>query len=188
MSPAGILTKTRVFPGNGGALCASPNEARGRSCRQIHGKLGCYRRWNEDGSSSCIKCRNETLPGPSGHNLSECRNAGSRGLNSQMNVSTVTPFMQNFGGPEVAASLILGTFFISLFLILSVASFFYLKRANKLPNIFYRRNKASVLQPSETASMISPPASSVRKPRYVRRERSLGPSGLAPADSRVSNV
>lgn len=28
----------------------------------------------------------------------------------------------------------------------------------------------------------------VRKPRYVRRERSLGPSGLAPADSRVSNV
>ncbi|KAM4758251.1 uncharacterized protein C1orf159 homolog isoform 3-T6 [Cyanocitta cristata] len=121
---------------------------------------GCYRRWNEDGSSSCIKCRNETLPSPSGHNLSECRNAGSRGMNSQMNMSTVTPFIQNFGGPEVAASLILGTFFISLFLILSVASFFYLKRANRLPNIFYRRNKASVLQPSETASMISPPASS----------------------------
>ncbi|OXB61002.1 hypothetical protein ASZ78_001267 [Callipepla squamata] len=45
------------------------------------------------------------------------------------------------GGPEVAASLILGTFFISLLLILSVASFFYLKRANKLPNVFYRRNK-----------------------------------------------
>ncbi|XP_041275667.1 uncharacterized protein C1orf159 homolog [Onychostruthus taczanowskii] len=145
---------------------------------------GCYRRWNEDGSSSCIKCRNETLPSPSGHNLSECRNSGSRGLSSHLNVST--PFIQNFGGPEVAASLILGTFFLSLFLILSVASFFYLKRANKLPKIFYRRNKASVLQPSETASMISPPASSVRKPRYVRRERSLGPPG--PADSRVSNV
>ncbi|RLV85334.1 hypothetical protein DV515_00016071 [Chloebia gouldiae] len=44
-------------------------------------------------------------------------------------------------GPEVAASLILGTFFLSLFLILSVASFFYLKRANKLPKVFYRRNK-----------------------------------------------
>ncbi|XP_036252341.1 uncharacterized protein C1orf159 homolog isoform X2 [Molothrus ater] len=125
---------------------------------------GCYRRWNEDGSSSCVKCRNETLPSPSGHNLSECRN----------------------WGPEVAASLILGTFFLSLFLILSVASFFYLKRANKLPKIFYRRNKASVLQPSETASMISPPASSVRKPRYVRRERAPVPPG--PADSRVSNV
>lgn len=148
-----------------------------------HCSPGCYRRWNEDGSSSCFKCRNETLPGPAGHNLSECRNAGSRGINSHTNASTVTPFIPDFGGPEVAASLILGTFFLSLFLILSVASFFYLKRANKLPKIFYRRNKASVLQPSETASMIPPPASSVRKPRYVRRERSLGP-----ADSRVSNV
>ncbi|GAB0198816.1 hypothetical protein GRJ2_002347000 [Grus japonensis] len=95
-------------------------------------------------------------------------------------------------GPEVAASLILGTFFISLFLILSVASFFYLKRANKLPNVFYRRNKASVLQPSETASMIPPPASSVRKPRYVRRERSLVTSASAAmipsSETRVSNV
>lgn len=44
----------------------------------------------------------------------------------------------------MAASLILGTFFISLFLILSVASFFYLKRANKLPNVFYRRNKGKM--------------------------------------------
>ncbi|POI35464.1 hypothetical protein CIB84_000784 [Bambusicola thoracicus] len=101
---------------------------------------GCYRRWNEDGSSSCIKCKNETLPVASVYNLTDCRNRG----------------------PEVAASLILGTFFISLFLILSVASFFYLKRANKLPNVFYRRNKASVLQPSETASMIPPPATSAR--------------------------
>lgn len=45
------------------------------------------------------------------------------------------------GGPGVAASLLLGTLLISLFLILSVASFFYLKRSNRLPNIFYRRNK-----------------------------------------------
>uniref|UniRef100_A0A8C0IIR3 Uncharacterized protein n=1 Tax=Bubo bubo TaxID=30461 RepID=A0A8C0IIR3_BUBBB len=102
---------------------------------------GCYRRWNEDGSSSCIKCRNETLPV---YNLTECRNTGIRGMNFQMNISTVTPFIQNIGGPEVAASLILGTFFISLFLILSVASFFYLKRANKLPNVFYRRNKGKI--------------------------------------------
>ncbi|XP_071654391.1 uncharacterized protein C1orf159 homolog isoform X2 [Patagioenas fasciata] len=102
---------------------------------------GCYRRWNEDGSSSCIKCKNETLPVSSVYNLTECRSTGIRGMNFQMNISTVTPFMQNVGGPGVAASLILGTFFISLFLILSVAFFFYLKRANKLPNIFYRRNK-----------------------------------------------
>nr|XP_025956437.1 uncharacterized protein C1orf159 homolog isoform X2 [Dromaius novaehollandiae] len=102
---------------------------------------GCYRRWNEDGSSSCIKCKNETLAVASVYNLTDCRNTGIRGMNFQMNISTVTPFIQNIGGPEVAASLIVGTFFISLFLILSVASFFYLKRANKLPNVFYRRNK-----------------------------------------------
>ncbi|CAM5112550.1 unnamed protein product [Natator depressus] len=123
---------------------------------------GCYREWNEDGSSSCIKCKNETTPVVSTYNLTDCRNTGTRGMNFQTNISTVTPFLQNIGGPEVAASLILGTFFISLFLILSVASFFYLKRANKLPNMFYRRNKASVLQPSETASMIPPPTSSER--------------------------
>ncbi|XP_071622923.1 uncharacterized protein C1orf159 homolog isoform X1 [Heliangelus exortis] len=156
---------------------------------------GCYRRWNEDGSSSCIRCKNETLPVSSVSNLTECRNTRNeefRGLNFQMNMSTVTPFIQNIGGPEVAASLILGTFFISLFLVLSVASFFYLKRANKLPNVFYRRNKASVLQPSETASMIPPPASSVRKPRYVRRERSLTTSAsaaiISSSETRVSNV
>ncbi|KQK75862.1 hypothetical protein AAES_161862 [Amazona aestiva] len=152
---------------------------------------GCYRQWNEDGSSSCIKCKNETLPVSSVYNLTECRNIGIRGMNFQMNISTVTPFIQNIGGPEVAASLILGTFFISVFLILSVASFFYLKRANKLPNVFYRRNKASVLQPSETASMIPPP-SSVRKPRYVRRERSLVTSAsaamISSSETRVSNV
>ncbi|XP_025906829.1 uncharacterized protein C1orf159 homolog [Nothoprocta perdicaria] len=153
---------------------------------------GCYRRWNEDGSSSCIKCKNETLPVAPVYNLTDCRNTGIRGMNFQMNISTVTPFIQNIGGPEVAASLIVGTFFISLFLILSVASFFYLKRANKLPNVFYRRNKASVLQPSETASMIPPPASSVRKPRYIRRERSLVTSAtsaiISSGETRVSNV
>ncbi|XP_009872991.1 PREDICTED: uncharacterized protein C1orf159 homolog [Apaloderma vittatum] len=153
---------------------------------------GCYRRWNEDGSSSCIKCKNETLPASSADNLTECRTTGIRGTNFPKNISTVTPSMQNIGGPEVAASLILGTFFISLFLILSVASFFYLKRANKLPNVFYRRNKASVLQPSETASMIPPPTSSVRKPRYVRRERSLVTSAsaaiISSSETRVSNV
>lgn len=38
---------------------------------------GCYRRWNEDGSSSCIKCKNETLPVASAHNLTDCRNGES---------------------------------------------------------------------------------------------------------------
>ncbi|XP_067359314.1 uncharacterized protein C1orf159 homolog isoform X2 [Channa argus] len=85
------------------------------------------------------------------------------------NHTTVTTVIPKIGGPGVAASLLLGTLLISLFLILSVASFFYLKRSNRLPSIFYRRNKAFIFQPSETAVMI--PSSSVRKPRYVRRER-----------------
>ncbi|KAG9277152.1 uncharacterized protein C1orf159 homolog isoform X1 [Astyanax mexicanus] len=84
------------------------------------------------------------------------------------------------GGPGVAASVLLGTLLISLFLILSVASFFYLKRSNRLPGVFYRRNKAFIFQPSETAVMIPADTSSVRKPRYVRRER---PSASSAASS-----
>uniref|UniRef100_A0AAX7TS44 Uncharacterized protein n=1 Tax=Astatotilapia calliptera TaxID=8154 RepID=A0AAX7TS44_ASTCA len=92
------------------------------------------------------------------------------------NHTTVTTVVPKIGGPGVAASLLLGTLLISLFLILSVASFFYLKRSNRLPSIFYRRNKAFIFQPSETAVMI--PSSSVRKPRYVRRERPSASSTL----------
>ncbi|XP_003228493.2 uncharacterized protein C1orf159 homolog isoform X1 [Anolis carolinensis] len=151
---------------------------------------GCYRRWNEDGSSSCIKCENETIAATPVDNLTDCRNNAARGMNSQTNFSTITPVTLGVGGPEVAASLIFGTFVISLFLILCVASFFYLKRANKLPNLFYRRSKGSVVQSAESASMLSPP-SSVRKPRYVRRERSLMTSSTSTtlsAETRVSNV
>ncbi|XP_054473220.1 uncharacterized protein C1orf159 homolog isoform X2 [Anoplopoma fimbria] len=92
------------------------------------------------------------------------------------NHTTVTTVIPKIGGPGVAASLLLGTLLISLFLILSVASFFYLKRSNRLPGIFYRRNKAFIFQPSETAVMI--PSSTVRKQRYVRRERPSATSTL----------
>ncbi|KAB0399501.1 hypothetical protein E2I00_015813, partial [Balaenoptera physalus] len=90
-------------------------------------------------------------------------------------------------------------------LILSVAAFFYLKRASKLPDVFYGRNKAPGLQPGEAAAMIPPPPSSgpalippvsdpvsVRKPRYVRRERpsdrDVGPTAVSSVEARVSNV
>uniref|UniRef100_A0A8C3U9Z9 Uncharacterized protein n=1 Tax=Catharus ustulatus TaxID=91951 RepID=A0A8C3U9Z9_CATUS len=106
------------------------------NCQKLLEIVGnwCYRRWNEDGSSSCVQCRNGTA---------DCRDGElrSRGSSSALNLSTATPQILTLGGPEVAASLILGTFCLSLFLILSVASFFYLKRANKLPQVFYRRNK-----------------------------------------------
>nr|XP_060481020.1 uncharacterized protein C1orf159 homolog isoform X3 [Panthera onca] len=139
---------------------------------------GCYRHRNEDGSISCIRCRNGTYHG------SECRGrtslpgrpaapptgpawpASRRGASSPssggtatgwgthfpVNRSTGTPGRPDFGGPQVAASLFLGTFFISSGLILSVAGFFYLKRTSKLPKVFYGRNKAPALQPGEAVS------------------------------------
>ncbi|XP_056398491.1 uncharacterized protein C1orf159 homolog isoform X4 [Hyla sarda] len=130
---------------------------------------GCYQVWTNNGSFSCIKCTNET------------------GLDVFQNLTAC-----RLGNPGVAASLLLGTLFISLFLVFSVASFFYLKRSHLLPEIFYRRNKASIFQPNEMASMIPEPNTSGRKPRYVRRERThkaAAPVLLDPsADMQISNV
>ncbi|KAJ8780584.1 hypothetical protein J1605_000627 [Eschrichtius robustus] len=151
------------------------------------------------------------------------------------------------GGPQVAASLFLGTFLISSGLILSVAAFFYLKRASKLPDVFYGRNKAPGLQPGEATVFLPPygglewgqwggyhppysaphdlrlrvsgepdplpgrgapgvrelepgpalipPVSdpvSVRKPRYVRRERpsdrDVGPTAVSSVEARSSEA
>ncbi|XP_048639822.1 uncharacterized protein C1orf159 homolog isoform X10 [Marmota marmota marmota] len=150
---------------------------------------GCYRRWNADGSTSCIRCRNGTVLT---YNSSECRSLAAWGAQFPMNRSTGLPGRPHFGGSHVAASLFLGTFFVSAALILCVAGFFYLKRSSKLPRVFYRRDKAPGLQPGEVAAMIPPPQSSVRKPRYVRRERPLDramdPSAFSTAEARVSNV
>ncbi|XP_066522424.1 uncharacterized protein C1orf159 homolog isoform X2 [Hoplias malabaricus] len=106
-------------------------------------------------------------------NLTLCNYTGSKDLTS---IFTLI----NIGGPGVAASVLLGTLLISLFLILSVASFFYLKRSNRLPGVFYKRNKAFIFQPSETAVMLPAETASGRKPRYVRRER---PSASLAANS-----
>ncbi|XP_040590922.1 uncharacterized protein C1orf159 isoform X4 [Mesocricetus auratus] len=128
---------------------------------------GCYRHWNADGSASCVRCWNGTFPT---YNGSECR----------------------IRGPHVAASLFLGTLFISTGLILSVAGFFYLKRSSKLPEVFYRRDRAPVLQPGETAAMVPLPQSSVRKPRYIRREqhpdKNRDPSAFSTVEAHISNV
>ncbi|XP_053136913.1 uncharacterized protein C1orf159 homolog [Hemicordylus capensis] len=175
--------------------CAERMEANSTCPDDSQCSPGCYRQWNEDGGGSCVKCKNETEAAAPDYNLTACQNVpaplpdAGREMNSPMNLSTLAP-TPSIGGPEVAASLIFGTFVISLFLILCVASFFYLKRANKLPNLFYRRSKGSVVESAESASMLSPP-SSVRKPRYVRRERSLVTSATSTsisAETRVSNV
>ncbi|XP_054439579.1 uncharacterized protein C1orf159 homolog isoform X1 [Pteronotus mesoamericanus] len=147
---------------------------------------GCFRRWNEDGSASCVRCRNGT------HNSSECRGSAGQGTQPPVNRDPGTPGQPRLGGPRVAASLFLGTFFLSSSLILAVAGFFYLKRASKLPRLCYGRNRAPALQPGEAAAMIPPPQSSVRKPRYVRRERpsdrGTGPAAVSSVEARVSNV
>ncbi|CAH2320091.1 PREDICTED: uncharacterized protein C1orf159-like isoform X1 [Pelobates cultripes] len=152
---------------------------------------GCYRL--DDGKSTCIVCKNETSMNTQiAHNMSECLNTSSRTTDVHMNISTTQSVPHNLSSPGIAASLLLGTLLISLFLVLSVASFFYLKRSQKLPEIFYRRNKASILQPSEMAAMIPEHKPSVRKPRYVRRERrstTSAPVLLNPSvDTNVSNV
>ncbi|XP_054577121.1 uncharacterized protein C1orf159 homolog isoform X3 [Eptesicus fuscus] len=104
---------------------------------------GCFRRWNADGSASCVRCRNGT------HSSSECRGLAGQGTQSPANRSTGTPGRPSPGGPRVAASLFLGTFLVSSGLILAVAGFFYLKRSSKLPRLCYGRNRAPALQPSE---------------------------------------
>ncbi|XP_040501513.1 uncharacterized protein C1orf159 homolog isoform X1 [Ursus americanus] len=172
---------------------------------------GCYRHRNEDGSVSCIRCGNGTYGSecggrpaappttptwPASHrgatSPSSAGTVAGWGAQFPVNRSTGTPGQPNLGSPQVAASLFLGTLFISSGLILSVAGFFYLKRTSKLPKVFYGRNKAPALQPGEAAAMIPPPQPSVRKPRYVRRERPLdrdaGSTAISSVEARVSNV
>lgn len=152
---------------------------------------GCFQIWTTNGGTSCIKCANDSSQEVAS-NLTECTNITTQALEIHMNLSTTSSSPHHLSNPGIAASLLLGTFFISLFLVLSVASFFYLKRSHMLPEIFYRRNRASILQPSEMASMISNPSYTGRKPRYVRRERthkSSAPVLLTPSDdTQVSNV
>ncbi|XP_016109575.1 uncharacterized protein C1orf159-like isoform X2 [Sinocyclocheilus grahami] len=102
-------------------------------------------------------------------------------LNNTRTSHILVPLISVIGGPGVAASVLLGTLLISLGLILSVASFFYLKRSKRLAGVFYRHNKAFIFQPSETAVMFPEATSSVRKPRYVRRERPSASSASSSA-------
>uniref|UniRef100_A0A8C5N4S3 Chromosome 1 open reading frame 159 n=1 Tax=Leptobrachium leishanense TaxID=445787 RepID=A0A8C5N4S3_9ANUR len=148
---------------------------------------GCYRVWAEDGKSSCVLCKNETSLQAT-HNVTACLNVTSRTTNVHVNMSATQPVPHNLGNPGIAALLLIGTLFISLFLVLSVASFFYLKRSQKLPEIFYRRNKASILQPSEMAAMIPEqkptdknlPGSEIRKNREGSGRKPRNDLGIKP--------
>ncbi|XP_054641046.1 uncharacterized protein C1orf159 homolog isoform X2 [Dunckerocampus dactyliophorus] len=165
--------------------CCSEKQRTNSSClNDTRCEPGCFFRVLESSSTVCIQCD------PAAVDSEDITNCTYNYTMDRKNHTTVTTVMPKIGGPGVAASLLLGTLLISLFLILSVASFFYLKRSHRLPSIFYRRNKAFIFQPSETAVMI--PSSTARKQRYVRRERPLAEqkSNIAPAApaTRVYNV
>ncbi|XP_027424251.1 uncharacterized protein C1orf159 homolog isoform X7 [Zalophus californianus] len=81
-----------------------------------------------------------------------CGPVAGWGAQFPLNRSTGTPGQPNLGSPQVAASLFLGTLFVSSGLILSVAGFFYLKRTSKLPKVFYGRNKGCHDSPATALS------------------------------------
>ncbi|XP_066547330.1 uncharacterized protein C1orf159 homolog isoform X2 [Amia ocellicauda] len=166
--------------------CLDAQEENGTCQNSTQCDPGCFLQTFKTSAAFCVRCRTDYLLL---YNLTDCNHNYLNATVQSANTSTVAPVQPKIGGPGVAASLLLGTLFISLFLILSVASFFYLKRSNKLPNVFYRRNKASIFQPSETAVMIPTPSSSVRKPRYVRRERPVTAATVSTAAvTHISNV
>ncbi|XP_078281384.1 uncharacterized protein C1orf159 homolog [Rhinoraja longicauda] len=130
----------------------------------------CYRQWFNNGSSTCLRCVNGTST-YSLTNRTGCVNLGSSSEGSGTNGTTLGPTTLKTGAAEIAASVCLGTLATGSLVILSVAAFFYLKRANKLPCLFYRQGKDSILQPSEVVGMMRSSVRSVRKQRYSRRER-----------------
>ncbi|XP_026204854.1 uncharacterized protein C1orf159 homolog [Anabas testudineus] len=160
---------TKALLQNSLECCAEKQRVNNSCSNDTHCEPGCFLRVLEN-RTICIFCDSAAV------DLENTTVCTYNYTIEKKNHTTVTTVIPKIGGPGVAASLLLGTLLISLFLILSVASFFYLKRSNRLPSIFYRRNKAFIFQPSETAVMI--PSSSVRKPRYVRRERPSASSAV----------
>ncbi|XP_068598180.1 uncharacterized protein C1orf159 homolog [Brachionichthys hirsutus] len=158
------------------AECCGEKQKVNVSCSNdtTHCEPGCFLRLLENGKHVCLFCDSAAVDT---ENVTVCT---YNNITERKNHTTVTTVIPKIGGAGVAASLLLGTLLISLFLILSVASFFYLKRSNRLPSIFYHRNKAFIFQPSETAVMI--PSTSGRKPRYARRERPSATSRLNSAN------
>ncbi|KAM9361285.1 uncharacterized protein C1orf159 homolog, partial [Symphorus nematophorus] len=155
--------------------CGEKQKVNNSCSNDTHCEPGCFLRVLENSNTVCIFCDSAAVDL---ENITACTYNYTV---ERKNHTTVTTVIPKIGGPGVAASLLLGTLLISLFLILSVASFFYLKRSNRLPSIFYRRNKAFIFQPSETiiiCSLLFCVSFEVRKPRYVRRERPSATSTL----------
>ncbi|XP_018606760.1 uncharacterized protein C1orf159 homolog isoform X1 [Scleropages formosus] len=121
-----------------GPCCGDSLLGNGTCRSSAHCGPGCYPRVSDNDTARCVPCDSE-LPGQD--NVTSCNYTDAPG---KENMTTLATAMPKIGGPGVAASLLLGTLLISLFLILSVASFFYLKRSNRLPALFYRRKNGRV--------------------------------------------
>uniref|UniRef100_A0A096LQ42 Si:ch211-157b11.12 n=1 Tax=Poecilia formosa TaxID=48698 RepID=A0A096LQ42_POEFO len=160
---------TKALHHNSVECCGEKQKVNNSCSNDTHCEPGCFYRLLENSNVVCIFCDAAAVDL---ENVTVCTYNYTL---ERKNHTTVTTVIPKIGGPGVAASVLLGTLLISMFLILTVASFFYLKRSNRLPGFFYRRNKGKtlmswLLQPSETAVMI-PSGSVGRKERYVRRER-----------------
>eukprot|EP00064_Thunnus_orientalis_P022752 superscaffoldBa00007961_g22968 len=160
---------TKALHQNSLECCGEKQRANNSCSNDTHCEPGCFLRVLENSNTVCIFCDSAAVDL---ENITVCTYNYTVERKNHTTVTTVIPKIA--GGPGVAASLLLGTLLISLFLILSVASFFYLKRSNRLPSIFYRRNKGK----HRTGQAVMIPSSTVRKPRYVRRERPSATSTL----------
>uniref|UniRef100_A0A3P9MYI8 Si:ch211-157b11.12 n=1 Tax=Poecilia reticulata TaxID=8081 RepID=A0A3P9MYI8_POERE len=160
INPSPVLC-SQALHHNSVECCGEKQKVNSSCSNDTHCEPGCFYRLLENSNVVCIFCDAAAVDL---ENVTVCTYNYTL---ERKNHTTVTTVIPKIGGPGVAASVLLGTLLISMFLILTVASFFYLKRSNRLPGFFYRRNKAFIFQPSETAVMIP----SGRKERYVRRER-----------------
>ncbi|XP_059731319.1 uncharacterized protein C1orf159 homolog isoform X1 [Bos javanicus] len=158
---------------------------------------GCYGRPAEDGSVSCVQCRNGT------HNSSECRGLAGRGAQFPVNKSAGMPGWQSVGPsalrePKCAhhqpSPCLQGAL---RWPPPSSWGRFSSARASSSPWLHSSTSSEPASCPRSSmeeteAVMIPPPQSSVRKPRYVRRERPLdrdvGPTTVSSVEARVSNV
>ncbi|TRY54975.1 hypothetical protein DNTS_020732 [Danionella cerebrum] len=169
------IPETKALVENSNACCERIKRMNESCANSSHCENGLFP-VHENSTRLCLSC------------VSSSEKGNTTSLNNTRKNIFPASLITGIGGPGVAASVLFGTLLISLGLILSVASFFYLKRSNRLPGVFYRRNKAFIFQPSETAVMIPEGKSSVRKPRYVRRERPSVSNSATMATGAVTKV
>uniref|UniRef100_A0A096MFP9 Si:ch211-157b11.12 n=1 Tax=Poecilia formosa TaxID=48698 RepID=A0A096MFP9_POEFO len=137
---------TKALHHNSVECCGEKQKVNNSCSNDTHCEPGCFYRLLENSNVVCIFCDAAAVDL---ENVTVCTYNYTL---ERKNHTTVTTVIPKIGGPGVAASVLLGTLLISMFLILTVASFFYLKRSNRLPGFFYRRNKGEYESPQRKNS------------------------------------